>query len=80
MTKRFLIDLTERVAATFVEVFLATWLIVGDSQADRLWTWANTKLSLTAAVLAAGKSVLATFKGRRDSASLADSVGPPAAP
>lgn len=80
MTKRYLIDLAERVAATFVEVFLATWLIVGDSQADRLWTWNNTKLALTAAALAAGKSLLATLKGRRDSASLADVVGPPGGP
>lgn len=80
MTKRFLIDAAERVATTFVEVFLATWLILGDTQADRLWTWTNAKLGLTAGALAAGKAVLTTLKGRRDSASLADAVGPPTGP
>jgi hypothetical protein len=80
MTKRYFIDFTERVGTTFVEVFLATWLIVGDTQADRLWTWNNTKLALTAAAISAAKSVLATLKGRRDSASLADVVGPPGSP
>jgi hypothetical protein len=80
MTKRYFIDFCERVASTFVEVFLATWLIVGDTQADRLWTWNNTKLTLTAAAISAAKSVLATLKGRRDSASLADVVGPPGSP
>lgn len=80
MTKRFLLDAGERVAVTFVEGFLTVWLLFGDSQADQLFTWTNVKGGLVAGALAAGKSLLASLKGRRDSASLADAVGPPVGP
>lgn len=80
MTKRFLLDAGERVAVTFLEAFLALWLVVGDTQADQLLTWRNTKVAFVAGLLAAGKAVLATLKGRKDSASLADAVPPPGGP
>lgn len=74
MSKRFVIDWAERIGATFVEAFLALWLVVGDTQADRLLTWANTKVALVAGVIAAGKGILGALRGRKDSASLAASV------
>lgn len=74
MTRRFIIDWTERIGATFAEAFLALWLVAGDTQADRLFTWNNAKLGLLAGALAAGKGILASLKGRRDSASLTNTV------
>lgn len=74
MTKKFLIDLVERTITTFLEASLALWLVVGDTRADHLLTWANTKVAVTAGVIAAVKCVLASLKGRRDSASLASTV------
>lgn len=74
MTKRFFIDMAERTAATFAEAFLAIWLVAGDTQQDQLLTWTNAKVGLVAGAIAVGKSLLATLKGRRDSASLATTV------
>lgn len=74
MSTRFLIDLAERSVTTFLEAFLALWLVVGDTQADRLFTWANTKVALIAGAIAVGKGLLASLRGRKDSASLAGSV------
>ena len=74
MTRRFLADLLERSVTTFLEAFLALWLVVGDTQGDRLFTWANTKVALVAGVIAVGKGVLASLRGRKDSASLAANV------
>lgn len=74
MTRRFIIDWLERTAATFVEAFLAVWLIVGDTDPDHLFTTTNAKVGLLAGVLATAKALLATLRGRRDSASLADTI------
>jgi hypothetical protein len=72
MNTHFLKDLTERTVATFVEVFLAVFLAFGDIEGAEFITWNNTKAALIGAGLAAAKGILASLKGRRDSASLAE--------
>jgi len=71
-TKVFVLDLVERSVSTFVQAFLALWLAGGDIAANALFTWGHTKIALVAGVLAVAKSVLASFKGDPNSASLVD--------
>lgn len=74
MTKRFFIDMIERIVWTFIEAFLALWIVVSGAEGDELFTWQHTRISLVAGVIAAGKAILASRVGRVDSASTAPSV------
>lgn len=69
MTRNFVADMAERVVWTFVQGFLAAWIVVGDIEGDRLFTEANLKVGLAAGAVAAVKAVLASRIGSKDDAS-----------
>lgn len=71
--KRFYIDLAERVGATYVEVLVGL-LIAGWADVGELGAWSVAETAAIAAVpagLAVLKGGLASFRGDRDDASLA---------
>lgn len=62
MKKVFYLDLLERVAWTFVQGFLAFWIVTGDVD------WTTLSAAIIAGVISAAKAVLATQIGDKNSA------------
>lgn len=56
-------DLVERSLSTFVQGFLAAWLVFGEAGFDALFTIDNVKAGVAAGILSAGKGWLASRKG-----------------
>lgn len=65
-------DTVERVVVTFVEGWLAAWIVIEDVTADKLFDPTVLTVGLVAAVGALLKALAATRVGREESASLAD--------
>lgn len=61
-TLKFLKDMGERVVWTFVQAFLAVWVVTGD------FTQQTLKVAAAAGLVAAGKAVLASRMGDSESA------------
>lgn len=67
-TKKWLVDMAERVVWTFLQAFFGTLLALGTTSVD----WVILKSALIAAGLAVGKAILASRMGDKDSASTAN--------
>lgn len=68
MTRKFWIDLIERVVMTALQAGAAAWLVTGDLDLESL------KIAGVAALVAAAKCIIAANIGNRDSASVAPTV------
>lgn len=62
--KIFYLDLIERVGVTFVQGFLAFWIVTGNLDSETLYA------GVMAGLLSAGKAILAGFVGDGNSAAL----------
>lgn len=71
--KRFVVDLVERVVATYVETFVGLLMVSGVTNLSTARTAAVAALPTALAVV---KGAAAKFVGSRDSASLADVAAP----
>lgn len=78
MNKKFVIDLAERVSATFAEAFITAVTLsgLGVDHVTGMSLWRKAAVSAGVAAAAVLKGGLAKFIGKPDSASLAPSVGP----
>jgi hypothetical protein len=65
-------DTAERVIVTFLEAWLAAWMVIENVTADKLFEQDVLMIGLLAAVGAFLKALAATNVGRRDSASLVE--------
>lgn len=72
--KKYLVDLAERVAVTFLGAFGAALLSVGPMNLGDLSVWQSAALAGVASVVSLAKGLLAQFVGERTSASLTTGV------
>ncbi len=70
----FIKDLAERVVVTFIEGWVAAWLVLQDRRLDNLFAPETLMVGVVAAVAALGKALAASQVGDPDSASLAPEV------
>jgi hypothetical protein len=83
-TRRFLLDLIERAGKTFIQTYLATWILLagigddvgagGSGAYDTLFTLNNVKAGVVGVALSFATSFGSRSVGRRDSASIVDEV------
>jgi hypothetical protein len=74
MTKRFWIDMLERAIWTFIQAFLAVWVMFFDANADQFFNAETAKAALVAGAVAVAKALMASRIGNGNSASTAPSV------
>jgi heme A synthase len=68
MTRKFWVDMIERVVMTFLQAFAGAWIVRQSFDKDTLL------ISLTAGAVSLAKCILAANIGNRDSASAAPTV------
>lgn len=83
-TRKFLLDLLERAGKTFIQTYLATWVLLsaigegvgaGNADAfDTLFTLNNVKAGVVGVALSFATSIGSRQIGRNDSASAVDEV------
>lgn len=74
MTPIFVKDLAERVVVTFLEAWLAAWLVIADHELEQLFDSDTLMVGVAAAVAALVKALAARKVGDEESASLAPDV------